>query len=177
MFGLYPAGSEWVRIFAMDDADMRDVQQSLVSYAGFTAAIPHQPFGKDRGAVLAQIGHMLVLMATTPGVNQIAVTPTVEMQQLLWSYREGYATQWSELEIRSLTGYAAWGELLTGARRQFARAGESVAAAIAGTLTPPVVDVAVVDPMNEPFPDDDDVAFYSRMAAMSEATEGSSCAL
>jgi hypothetical protein len=83
MFGLYPAGSEWVRTFAMDDQDVRDIQKSLVEHAGFTAAILHQPFGKDRGAVLAQTGQLLVLTATTPCARRIAVTPTVEMQHLL----------------------------------------------------------------------------------------------
>ena len=177
MFGLYPAGSDWVRAFAMDDQPMRDIQKSLVDHAGFAPAILHQPFGEYRGAVMAQSGQILVLSATTPGTAQLAVTPTVEMQHLLWSYREGYATQWSALEIRSLTGYAGWDELLTRARREFTRACESVAAAIAGTLQPPVVTTARTDPMNEPFPNEDDDAFYSRMAAMSDIQEVPSCVL
>lgn len=177
MFGLYPAGSDWARIFANDDQDIRDVQKSLVEHAGFTAAILHQPFGKDRGAVVAQCGQMLVLSATTPGASQVVVTPAVEMQHLLWSYHTGMATQWSPMEIRTLTGYAGWDELLTCARREFARACEKVEAAIAGKLRAPVAVAEGVDPMVESFPDDDDVAFYSRMAAMSEAAEVSPCAL
>jgi hypothetical protein len=177
MFGLYPAGSEWVRVFALDDQDERDIQKSLVDHAGFTPAILHQPFGKDRGAVLAQSGPMLVLRATTPGSNQIVVTAAVEMQHLLWSYHTGMATQWSPMEIRTLTGYVGWDELLTCARREFARACEKVEAAIAGKLHAPVAVAERVDPMVEPFPDDDDVAFYSRMAAMSESMEVSSCGL
>ncbi|MCC8397643.1 hypothetical protein LJ656_34440 [Paraburkholderia sp. MMS20-SJTR3] len=177
MFGLYPAGSEWVRVFALDDQHERDIQKSLVDHAGFTPAILHQPFGKDRGAVLAQSGPMLVLRATTPGANQVVVTAAVEMQHLLWSYHAGMATQWSPLEIRTLTGYAGWDELLTCARREFARACEKVEAAIAGKLHAPVAVAERVDPMVESFPDDDDVAFYSRMAAMSESMEVSSCGL
>ncbi|CAB3807984.1 hypothetical protein LMG28614_06706 [Paraburkholderia ultramafica] len=149
MFGLYPAGSEWVRTFAMADQTMRDIQKSLVDHAGFAAAILHQPFGEHRGAVMAQSGQILVLSATTPGTVHLSVTPTVQMQHLLWSYREGYATQWSAMEIRSLTGYAGWDELLTRARREFSRACESVTAAIAGTLQTPVAAVARSDPMDE----------------------------
>ncbi|XUW93318.1 hypothetical protein OH764_34910 (plasmid) [Burkholderia sp. M6-3] len=177
MFGLYPAGSEWVRVFAMDDQDVRDIQKSLVDHAGFTAAILHQPFGKDRGAVLAQSGPMLVLRATTPGASQVVVTPAVEMQHLLWAYHTGKAAQWSSMEIRTLTGYAGWDELLTSARREFSRACEKVEAAIAGTLHAPVVAVERADPMKEPFPDDADVAFYSQMVAMSEGMGEASCVL
>lgn len=175
MFGLYPAGSEWVRIFAITDQDMRDIQRSLVDHAAFTAAILHQPFGQQRGAVLAQSGHILVL-SDTAGARQLAVTPTVQMQHLLWSYREGFATQWSAAEIRSLTGYQGWDELLTSARREFSRACEKVGDAIAGTLRAPVVDVAS-DPMREPFPNDDDEAFFAQMVAISDAQEAGSCAL
>jgi hypothetical protein len=177
MFGLYPAGSEWVRTFAMDDQDMRDIQRSLVDHAGFTAAIFHQPFGQQRGAVMAQSGQILVLSETTHAARQIAVTPTVQMQHLLWSYREGYAKQWSAMEIRSLTGYRDWDELLTRARREFSRVCDKVAAAIEGTLQAPVTtEVVSVDPMREPFPNDDDDAFYAQMAAISELEVGS-CAL
>lgn len=177
MFGLYPAGSEWVRLFAMEEQSMRNIQKSLVDHAGFAGAIFHQPFGEHRGAVMAQSGQILVLSSTTPGTVQLAVTPTVQMQHLLWSYGQGYATQWSAMEIRSLTGYAGWDELLTRARREFSHACESVAAAIAGTLQPPVVTAARPDPMNESFPNEDDDAFYSRMAAMSDIQEVPSCAL
>jgi hypothetical protein len=176
MFGLYPAGSEWIRTFAMNDQDMRDIQRSLVDHAAFTAAILHQPFGQQRGAVLAQSGQILVLSDTT-GERRIAVTPTVQMQHLLWSYQEGYATQWSAMEIRSLTGYQGWDELLTTARREFNRTCEKVAAAIAGTLDAPVVTEAAVDPMHAPFPNEDDEAFFAQMAAISEAKEVGSCAL
>ena len=50
MFGLYPAGPNWVRTFALGDCSSRDLQKSLVDLAGFTAAIQHQPFGQHRGA-------------------------------------------------------------------------------------------------------------------------------
>jgi hypothetical protein len=76
------------------------------------------------------------------------------------------------MEIRSLTGYAGWDELLTRARREFSRACDNVAAAIAGTLGHPVAEPRHADPMNEPFPDDDDDAFYAGMAAMSDPMSG-----
>ena len=67
-------------------------KSSLVDFAGFTSAIQHQPFGQHRGAVLAQFGQTLLLLATTPGAAEVAITPTVQMQHLLWSYQQGYAT-------------------------------------------------------------------------------------
>lgn len=36
---------------------------------------------------------MLLLLATTPGATELAVTPSVQMQYLLWSYQEEYASQ------------------------------------------------------------------------------------
>ena len=182
MFGLYPAGPNWVRSFALGDCSSRDLQKSLVDLAGFTAAIQHQPFGQYRGAVLAQFGHTLLLVATTPGACEIAVTPTVEMQHLLWSYQEGYASQWSPAEIRSLTGHSGWSELLTNARREFGRVCDSVAAALDGTLQAPKSAVQSMPSvvMNEPFPNEDDDAFYAQMAAMSASmsvSEDVSCGL
>jgi hypothetical protein len=171
MFGLYPAGPEWTHTFALSDCSSRDLQKSLVELAGFTAAIQHQPFGQHRGAVLAQAGQTLLLLATTPGASEVAITPTVEMQHLLWSYQEGYASQWSAAEIRSLTGYSGWSELLTNARREFSRACDQVAAALDGTLQAPKAPVRSVPSavVNERFPNEDDEAFYSQMAAMSAA--------
>ncbi|SAL84808.1 hypothetical protein AWB67_06776 [Caballeronia terrestris] len=181
MFGLYPAGPSWVRTFALGDCSSRDLQKSLVDLAGFTAAIQHQPFGQYRGAVLAQFGQTLLLLSTTPGACEAAVTPTVEMQHLLWSYQEGYASQWSAAEIRSLTGHSGWSELLTNARHEFSRTCDQVAAAVDGTLQPPIAVHAVPClVMNEPFLNEDDDAFYSQMAAMSASmsvSEDLSCGL
>jgi hypothetical protein len=163
MFGLYPAGPTWVRTFALGDCSPRDLQKALVDWAGFTAAIHHQPFGQHRGAVLAQFGRTLLLLATTPDACEIAVTPTVEMQHLLWSYQEGYASQWSVAEIHSLTGFSGWSELLMNARREFGTVCDQVAAALDGTLQAPPRAIASAD-LNEPFPNEDDDAFYSQMA-------------
>ncbi|MDR5826098.1 hypothetical protein [Caballeronia sp. LZ043] len=165
MFGLYPAGPEWVRAFALGDCAAGDVQKALVDCAGFTIAIQHQPFGQHRGAVLAQFGQMLLLLATTPGTAEVAVTPTVQMQHLLWSYQQGYASQWSAAEIRSITGYSGWPELLTNARREFSRACDYVSSAMDGTLRVPE-RVAVATELNTSFPDDEDDAFYAEMAAV-----------
>jgi len=175
MFGLYPAGSDWIRTFASEKFGARDIQKSLVEHASFTAAIFHQPFGEHRGAVVAQFGKMLVLSATTPGAAAIAVSPTVELQHLLWSFREGYATQWSSLEIRTLTGYTSWDELMTCVQREFSLVCDQVERAVAGTLTaPPVPEVTV----QTSFPDDDNDAFYLQMAELSQQPmELPSCAL
>jgi hypothetical protein len=165
MFGLYPAGSDWVRTFVTVQRPAREIQKSLVDHAAFTAAIFHQPFGEHRGAVLAQFGKILVLSATTPGASEIAVTPTVELQHLLWSFRQGYATQWSSLEIRTLTGYSGWDELITGVQREFVRTCEQVESAVNGTLkAPPVPETTV----HTSFPDDDDHAFFLELAEYSQ---------
>lgn len=181
MFGLYPAGSDWIRTFASEQRPAREIQKSLVDHAGFTAAIFHQPFGEHRGAVVAQFGKVLVLSATTPGLTDIAVTPTVEIQHLLWSYREGFATQWSSLEIRTLTGYSGWDELLINAKREFMRVCECVSAAIDGTLEAPQLVERVeqaYDTVHVPFPNDDDAAFYADVMQMSQQSlELPPCAL
>jgi hypothetical protein len=175
MFGLYPAGSDWIRTFATEKLGARDIQKSLVEHAGFTEAIFHQPFGEHRGAVIAQFGKVLVLCATTPGADTIAVTPTVELQHLLWSFREGYAKQWSSLEIRTLTGYSGWDELMTGVQREFSRVCDQVAKAATGCLKPPVV---IDETVHVPFPNEDDDAFYQQLSDLSrESSEVQSCAL
>ena len=171
MFGLYPAGSDWIRTFASEQRPAREIQKALVDHAGFTAAIFHQPFGEHRGSVVAQFGKVLVLSATTPGITNIAVTPTVEIQHLLWSYREGFATQWSAMEIRTLTGYSGWDELLTSAKREFTQVCECVNAAIDGTLEAPKQVERVeqtVNTVHEPFSNDDDAAFYANVMQMSQ---------
>ncbi len=77
-------------------------------------------------------------------------------------------------EIRSLTGHSGWPELLTNARREFARACEYVSSALDGTWQLPsrLVEsesveesIAVVAGMNGSRHDDD--TFYSQMAALS----------
>lgn len=179
MFGLYPAGPEWVRSFSLADNTARDIQKSLVDFAGFTSAIQHQPFGQHRGAVLAQFGQTLLLLATTPVAAEVAITPTVQMQHLLWSYQQGYASQWSAAEIRSLTGYSGWPDLLTNARREFSRACDQVSSALDRTLREPQRAVVSTD-LNASFPNEDDDAFYSEMAVVSaslSAEEGVSCGL
>ncbi len=80
MFGLYPAGPRLGP--RLRDRQVLQSRHSalLVDHAAFTAAIAHQPFGKHRGEVMAQFGHMLLMSATTPGANSLVVTPTVEMR-------------------------------------------------------------------------------------------------
>lgn len=60
MFGLYPAGPQWIKFFS-STVDARALQRSLVDDAGFTAGIFHQPFGTQRGFAVAQRERFLVL--------------------------------------------------------------------------------------------------------------------
>jgi len=86
-------------------------------------------------------------------------------QHLLWSFREGYATQWSSLEIRTLTGFNGWDDLMTGVQREFSCACDQVEKAVNGTLTAPPVPETTV---HTSFPDDDNDAFYLQIAELSQ---------
>ena len=143
MFGLYPAGSNWVRHYNAT-VSARLLQQDLVTYARFTAGIFHQPFGVERGAVLAQRDCCLVLAHST-GCDQpgIVVVPDVEMQNLLWSFNSGYANQWSGRELKALTGCDDWDRLVRQVTSQFSQVCDDVAKAVAGKLVPaPAVEVS-----------------------------------
>ena len=159
MFGLYPAGSDWTRRF-LSSAPARDVQQLLVNHAAFTAGIFHQPFGTDRGAVVAQRDSVLVLAAPADGdASEFAVVPDVQLQNLLWSFNQGYAMQWSDRELRVLTGCDGWDALLKKAAADFAKACDTVNAAIDGSLVKPVEPpkpTPVIAARMPELPDDDD---------------------
>ncbi|MGQ7932699.1 hypothetical protein [Paraburkholderia sp. D1E] len=163
MFGLYPAGSNWVRHYN-GIATARLLQQDLVTHARFTAGIFHQPFGVDRGAVLAQRDSCLVLTDSTDSAQpELVVVPDVEMQNLLWSFNSGYANQWSGRELKVLTGCDNWDSVLRHASEQFAKVCDDVQKAIDGTLVKPapaaVTPVATCpDPVvSASFYNDDDV--------------------
>ena len=137
MFGLYPAGSSWVRHYNAT-AMARVLQQDLVKHAGFTAGIFHQPFGADRGAVLAQRDSCLVLTDSTESEKpELVVVPDVEMQNLLWSFNSGYASQWSGRELKALTGCDGWDSLLTHTAASFQKVCDDVQKAVDGTLVKP----------------------------------------
>ncbi|WGS55053.1 hypothetical protein LFL96_36875 (plasmid) [Paraburkholderia sp. D15] len=132
MFGLYPAGSNWVRHFNAA-ASARMLQHDLATYARFTAGIFFEPFGVERGAVIAQRDCCLVLAdAINADEPEIVVVPDVEMQNLLWSFNSGYANQWSGRELKALTGCGSWDQVLKQASAQFAKVCDDVEKCIAG---------------------------------------------
>lgn len=167
MFGLYPAGPDWVQHFNAK-TPARDIQQLLVKHAGFTPALFHQPYGPARGAVLA-VRHGFVVMVHEENATELelVVAPDVETTNLLWSHSNGYASQWSAREIKALSGCDSWEELLKVAGTRFRAACTALERAIDGSIVPAdppaetataVASPAVADPViSLPYPDDDDV--------------------
>jgi hypothetical protein len=173
MFGLYPAGPDWVQQFNAK-TPAREIQQLLVSHAGFTAALFHQPYGPARGAVLA-IRHGFVVMVHEENAAELelVVAPDVEMTNLLWSHSNGYASQWSPRELNALSGCDNWEQLLKVAGTRFRAACTALERAIDGSLVPAdppagtastvstvsaVHAVVAPDPViSSSYPDDDDV--------------------
>lgn len=139
MFGLYPAGPDWVRHFD-SRTPVRSLQRTLVDHGGFAAGIFHEPFGPTRGSVVAQ-KDMFLVMSHLPQADadglQLVVVPGAEMQNLLWSFNIGYANQWSARELRALTGCDGWDVLLRKASTGFAEVCELVGKAIEGRLPEP----------------------------------------
>ncbi|WP_322054921.1 hypothetical protein [Paraburkholderia bannensis] len=166
MFGLYPAGPDWVQHFNAT-TPVREIQQLLVKHAGFTAALLHQPYGPARGAVLA-VRHGFVVMVHEENATELelVVAPDVEMTNLLWSHSNGYASQWSARELKALSGCDSWEQLLKAAGTRFRAACTALERAIDGSIVPTEVTAepaartagAPADPvMSSSFPDDDDV--------------------
>lgn len=134
MFGLYPAGTRWVRHFSAARAP-REIQKVLTVHAGFSAGIFHQPFGESRGAVIAQKGRLLVLAERIDSASaDLALVPDVQMQNLLWSFQSDYANQWGSRELRVLTGCDNWDALLRQASADYAQACNLVEEAVSGAL-------------------------------------------
>lgn len=157
MFGLYPAGSSWVRHYNAASS-ARQLQQDLVKHAEFTPGIFHQPFGVDRGAVIAQRDSCLVMADSTESETpELVVVPDVEMQNLLWSFNTGYANQWSERELRVLTGCNGWDALLNQAAANFAKVCADVQKGVEGALVKPVEPEKTDPVVASSFPDDDDI--------------------
>jgi hypothetical protein len=135
MFGLYPAGPTWTRVF-YSEKEARVLQRDLTQFAGFTAGLFHKPFGEQRGAVFAQLDGLVVVVS--PNDRQVAVTPDVTRQYLLWSDAKGYRDQWSAHELKSMTGANSWSDFLSATEKRFAEVCEFVAHALDGTLKAPV---------------------------------------
>ncbi|MFS8980218.1 hypothetical protein PO002_38170 [Cupriavidus necator] len=129
---LYPAGPDWAHTFQTALA-APTLAARLADAHGFTRGIQFQPFGAGRGAVIAQRDHLLVLAVyAADDQHWYEVTPSLEMQNLLWSFSHGYASQWSALELKALSGCSAWPDVIALARQQFAAAVRSLERALAG---------------------------------------------
>ncbi|CAG9186103.1 hypothetical protein [Cupriavidus pampae] len=129
---LYHAGPDW--LFVEETFINRsDMAKRLADLHGFTQCMMYEPFGTGRGAVIAKRDHMLVMaLGEAGGSTYFAVAPTKELQDLIWSFTNGLASQWSQLELRALTGLEDWSAVMKLAGAEFAAARRSVERAIAG---------------------------------------------
>ncbi|MCP3018189.1 hypothetical protein [Cupriavidus basilensis] len=149
---LYPAGPEWTHTF---DAAMAasEMAARVTNGHGFTRGTLFQPFGAGRGAVIAQRDHILLMALHTEGGHDwFSVAPSLALQQLLWSLSNGLTSQWSEPELKILTGCRTWPEVANLAGKQYAAAVRSVERALQGlpeAETPPVSAVLSEMPVDE----------------------------
>ncbi|NIE81848.1 MULTISPECIES: hypothetical protein [unclassified Burkholderia] len=169
MFGLYPAGSRWARSFTAS-TDAKSLQKLLVTYGGCTAALFHQPFGAQRGAVIAQRDGLVVLAHVVDADQaEIVVTPGIDLQNLLWSFDSGYSGQWSGRELQILTGCPDWHSMLEQTSDAFRRVCGTVQSAVEGTLgkqASPPESTPPVDGFDIPFFTPDD---YDQLISVSES--------
>ncbi len=129
---VYPAGPQWTRTFETA-LTASELANRLCEAHGFTEATLYEPFGHGRGAVIARRGHLLVMAPHTDGTKTwFALALSNEMQDLLWSFSNGYASQWTTLELKLMSGCDNWEALLVLAGKQFAGAESSVDRAIQG---------------------------------------------
>ncbi|WP_354676795.1 hypothetical protein [Cupriavidus plantarum] len=128
---LYHAGPDW--LFVEETFINRsDMARRLADHHGFTQCMMYEPFGTGRGTVIAKRDHMLVMALGEAGGNTFfAVAPSKELQDLIWSFTNGLASQWSQLELRALTGLEDWAAVMKMAGTQFAAARRSIERAIA----------------------------------------------
>ncbi|MGF6812797.1 hypothetical protein OKW30_008014 [Paraburkholderia sp. Clong3] len=134
MFGLYPAGAQWVRHFTANRTP-REIQKILTDHAGYRASIFHLPFGEQRGAVIAQSDRFLILAATVNAATaDLAIVPDVQLQNLLWSFNTGYANQWGSRELLALTGSDNWDGLIRRTSAAYAAVCRTVGEAVDGSL-------------------------------------------
>jgi len=142
MFGLYPAGAQWVRHFSANRAP-RDIGKILTAHAGFNGGIFHTPFGEHRGAVIAQSGRFLILTAAVNVAHaELAVVPDIQMQNLLWSFETGYANQWGPRELLALTGVDNWDGLIRRTSAEYAAVCKTVEDAVDGSLEKRAIEAA-----------------------------------
>ena len=169
---LYPAGPDWAHTFETA-LGASTLASRLADAHGFTRSTLFQPFGAGRGTVIAKRDHLLVLAVhAADGLHWYEVTPSLEMQNLLWSFSHGYASQWSALELRALCGCTAWPEVIALARQQFAAAVRSLERALSGL---PERDAATVAP-DMPFYDGDVMELPADYLTSMTGAEVSECA-
>ncbi|MBB5511167.1 hypothetical protein [Paraburkholderia atlantica] len=134
MFGLYPAGTQWVRHFTANRSP-REIQKVLTDHAGYRASIFHLPFGEHRGAVIAQSDRFLILTAAVNAATaDLAVVPDVQLQNLLWAFNTGYANQWGSRELLALTGVDNWDALIRRTSAAYAAVCRTVGEVVDGSL-------------------------------------------
>ncbi|WP_423200663.1 Tir chaperone protein (CesT) family protein (plasmid) [Cupriavidus sp. H19C3] len=145
---LYHAGPDWL-FLEQTCINRSEMAKRLAERHGFTQCMMYEPFGRGRGAVIAKRDHMLVMALGEPsGSTFFAVAPSKELQDLIWSFSNGLASQWSELELRALTGQQDWDGVMKLASQQFSAARRSVERAIAGKPeqdAPSLPDVPIWD--------------------------------
>jgi hypothetical protein len=158
MFGLYPAGPRWTRRF-ISGISAGQIRERLVEVASFTAGKLLEPFGKERGAVIASHQGFLVMVDTDLNGTDVVVVPDVHLQNLLWSVNAGFASQWSDREIKLLTGLGGWNEMLQDSSRKLDFISGIVEQAIDGRLVKPQPVESRATPQQQPgdgeFPGDE----------------------
>lgn len=143
---LYHAGPQWVHVFEAL-VNRAVLAKALHEQHGFTQCMLYEPFGAGRGAVIAKRGHMVVMaLGADNGTEWYAVAPSKELQDLIWSFSNGFAGQWSALELKVITGHDDWKSLLAMAGHQFSDVVDVVQRTIDG---PTHADPA--EPILDPF--------------------------
>jgi hypothetical protein len=135
MFGLYPAGAQWCRQY-ISPSPGHVLRQRLAEVAGVEAGSMDEPFGPQRGAIIARHHEFLIMAGSVIAENEVVVVPDVQLQNLLWAFNTGHADQYSSLDLSVLTKGAvdSWEKLLTESNRHFRWTASLVEQAIANTL-------------------------------------------
>jgi hypothetical protein len=135
MFGLYPAGAQWCRQY-ISPCPGHVLRQRLAEVAGVEAGSMDEPFGPQRGAIIARHHDFLIMAGSVIAETEVVVVPDVQLQNLLWAFNTGHADQYSSLDLCVLTKGAvdSWEKLLAESTRHFRWTASLVEHAIANTL-------------------------------------------
>jgi hypothetical protein len=131
----YPAGQKWTHTLEAS-IDVAKLRKLLCDEYQFIVGMLSEPFGAGRGAILAQRAHMLVLVLDDSDGATLAIVPSREMQNLLWSFSNNYAAQWNAHELNALTGHTTWPKVIEHASTEFTEAVRDVARAANGKRKP-----------------------------------------